>query len=207
VDGLTTWLAQCPLVAILRGVTPDEVEAIGDALVDAGIAIIEVPLNSPRPIESIERLARRFARRVLIGAGTVMRTDDVREVASAGGQLIVTPHAATDVVRAAKTAGLLAMPGFFTVTEAFALIEAGADGLKLFPAEATSPAALGAMRAVLPKGTLVLPMGGIDAAAFAPWVKAGANGFGIGSAIYKPGDSAATVTAKATRLIAAMRTL
>jgi 2-dehydro-3-deoxyphosphogalactonate aldolase len=206
-DGLTSWLGRCPLVAILRGVTPDEVEAIGDALVGAGIVIIEVPLNSPRPIESIERLVRRFAGHALVGAGTVMRTNDVTDVASAGGRLIVTPHAATDVVGAAKTAGLLAMPGFFTVTEAFALIHAGADALKLFPAEATSPAALGAMRAVLPKGTLVLPMGGIDAAAVSPWVKAGANGFGIGSAIYKPGDSAATVAAKATRLIAAMRTL
>jgi len=205
-DALTTWLARCPLVAILRGIAPEEVDAVGDALVGAGIAIIEVPLNSPRPIESIERLARRFAGRALIGAGTVMSADDVARVADAGGELIVTPHATTEVVRTAKAAGLLAVPGFFTVTEAFAMISAGADALKLFPAEATSPAALGAMRAVLPKGALVLPMGGIDAAAFSPWIRAGANGFGIGSAIYKPGDSAATVTEKAKTLIAAMRT-
>jgi 2-dehydro-3-deoxyphosphogalactonate aldolase len=206
-DGLTAWLERCPLVAILRGVTPDEVEAIGDALVGAGIAIIEVPLNSPRPIESIGSLARRFAGRALIGAGTVMRASDVAQIKGAGGELIVTPHAATDVVRAAKTAGLLALPGFFTVTEAFALIDAGADGLKLFPAETTSPAALGAMRAVLPKDTIVLPMGGIDGRSFAPWIKAGARGFGIGSAIYKPGDTAATVAEKAKNLIAVMRML
>jgi len=200
-------MAELTLVAILRGITPEEVEAIGDVLVDAGITTIEVPLNSPRPTESIERLARRFGGRALIGAGTVMRLSDVTDVASAGGKLIVTPHAASEVVRAAKAAGLRAIPGFLTVTEAFEMIDAGADALKLFPAEATSPAALGAMRAVLPKGTLVLPMGGIDASSFAPWVKAGANGFGIGSAIYKPGDTAAVVAEKAKKLIAAVRTL
>ena len=205
--GLTAWLQECPLVAILRGIGPDEVEAIGDTLVDAGIVIIEVPLNSPRPIESIERLAQRFAGLALIGAGTVMTASQVDDVASAGGTLIVTPHATTEVVSAAKSRSLVAIPGFFTTTEAFAMIDAGADALKLFPAEAASPAALGAMRAVLPSGTLVLPMGGISAASFAPWVIAGANGFGLGSAIYKPGDSAATVAAKAKTLIAAMRTL
>lgn len=203
--GLTAWLARCPLIAILRGVTPDEVEVIGDALVDAGIVMIEVPLNSPRPMESIARLARRFAGRTLVGAGTVMRAEQVEAVAAAGGEMIVTPHAATDVVRAAKSAGLVAVAGFFTVTEAFALLDAGADALKLFPAEAASPKALAAMRAVLPKDAMVLPMGGIDAAAFTPWTNAGANGFGLGSAIYKPGDSAATVAAKAQMLIAAMR--
>lgn len=206
-DGLTPWLDRCPLIAIVRGVTAEAVEGIGDALVDAGIAIIEVPLNSPRPLESITRLARRFAGRALIGAGTVMRPSDVEDVKRAGGTLIVTPHAATDVVRAAKSAGLVAVPGFFTVTEAFALLDAGADALKLFPAEAASPRALAAMRAVLPKGARVLPMGGIDAAAFAPWTAAGANGFGLGSAIYKPGDSAEVVAGKAKALTAAMRTL
>jgi 2-dehydro-3-deoxyphosphogalactonate aldolase len=207
VDGLTGWLARCPLIAILRGITPEDAEAVGDALVGAGIAIIEVPLNSPRPIESIRALARRFARRALVGAGTVMRASQVEEVAAAGGNLIVTPHATTEVVRAATSKGLVAIPGFFTVTEAFALIDAGADALKLFPAEATSPAGLAAMRAVLPKDTIVLPMGGIDERSFGPWIKAGAQGFGIGSAIYRPGDSAAIVAEKAKKLIGAMRTL
>ena len=204
--GLKAWLDQCPLVAILRGVTPEEVEAIGDALVDAGIVIIEVPLNSPRPLESIERLAKRFAGRALVGAGTVMKVGQVDDVAAAGGTLIVTPHAATDVVRAAKARQMIATPGFFTATEAFALLDAGADALKLFPAEASSPSALKAMRAVLPTSTLVLPMGGMDASTFAPWTAAGANGFGLGSAIYKPGDTAAIVAAKARTLTAAVRT-
>ena len=203
---LTAWLERCPLVAILRGVTPEEVEGIGDALIDAGIVIIEVPLNSPRPLESIQRLAKRFTGRALVGAGTVMKTGQVTEVAAAGGTLIVTPHAATDVVRAAKATGLITMPGFFTTTEAFALLAAGADALKLFPAEAASPTALKAMRAVLPKDTLVLPMGGVDAGNLAQWRQAGANGFGIGSAIYKPGDSAAIVAEKARTLTAAART-
>jgi 2-dehydro-3-deoxyphosphogalactonate aldolase len=204
--GLTAWLDRCPLVAILRGVTPDEVGAIGDALVDAGIVIIEVPLNSPHPLQSIERLAKRFAGRALVGAGTVMKTSQVDEIAAAGGTLIVTPHAATDVVRTAKAAGLITMPGFFTTTEAFALLDAGADALKLFPAEVASPSGLKAMRAVLPKATLVLPMGGVDAGNVKQWGHAGANGFGIGSAIYKPGDTAAIVAEKARTLIAALRT-
>jgi len=204
--GLKEWIDQCPLVAILRGVRPDGVEAIGDALVDAGIVIIEVPLNSPQPLQSIERLVRRFSGRALVGAGTVMKPTQVDEVADAGGTLIVTPHAATDVVRAAKAIEMIAIPGFFTTTEAFVLLDAGADALKLFPAEAASPAALKAMRAVLPKEALVLPMGGIDAPALVPWSRAGANGFGIGSAIYKPGDTAAIVAEKARTLTAAMRT-
>jgi 2-dehydro-3-deoxyphosphogalactonate aldolase len=203
-DRLTPWLSRCPLVAILRGVTPEEIPAVGQALVDAGIVIIEIPLNSPRPIESIERLADTYGSRALLGAGTVMRAPHVSEVAAAGGRLIVTPHAQADVVRAAKAHDLIAIPGFFTVTEAFTLLDAGADALKLFPAEAASPAALGAMRAVLPPDTIVLPMGGIDARSFAPWIKAGAKGFGVGSAIYRPGDSAATVADKAKALVAAM---
>jgi 2-dehydro-3-deoxyphosphogalactonate aldolase len=197
-------LTACPLVAILRGVRPDEVEAVSDALVDAGLMIIEVPLNSPDPFNSIARLVRRFGTRVLIGAGTVMRRADVDRVADAGGQLIVTPHADPALVRAAKAHGMAAVPGFFTPAEAFALLDAGADALKLFPAEGGSPAMLRALRAVLPPGTLVLPVGGMDAGTMPAWREAGAAGFGIGSAIYRPGDTAADVAAKAATLLAAL---
>lgn len=202
--GVTEWLARCPLVAILRGVKPDEVVAIGEALERQGIAIVEVPLNSPRPIESIALLAAAFGDRLLIGAGTVMTPAQVSEIAEAGGRLIVTPHADAPIVRAAKQHGLLAVPGFFTPAEAFAMLAAGADGLKLFPAEAASPAVLRALRAVLPPGTAVLPVGGIDAANIPGWQAAGATGFGIGSSIYKPGDSPETVAAKARGLVSAL---
>lgn len=202
---LTPWLQQCPLVAILRGVKPEEVAAIGKALEQKGIAIVEVPLNSPRPMESIALLARAFGDRLLIGAGTVMTEGQVAHMAAAGGRIIVTPHADAAIVRAAKQQGLLAMPGFFTPAEAFAMLAAGADALKLFPAEAASPAALRAMRAVLPSGTAVLPVGGIDASNMAAWKEAGAAGFGIGSGIYKPGDSPEAVAAKAHRLVSALQ--
>jgi len=197
-------LSACPLVAILRGVRPDEVDAVGDALVDAGLRIIEVPLNSPDPFDSIARLARRFDAGVLIGAGTVMRGADIDRVADAGGRLIVTPHADPVLVRAAKAHGMAAMPGFFTPAEAFALLDAGADALKLFPAEGGSPAMLRALRAVLPPGTMVLPVGGMDASTMPAWRDAGAAGFGVGSAIYRPGDTAGGVAAKAAALLAAL---
>ncbi len=197
-------LTACPLVAILRGIRPDEVEAVGDALVAAGLRIIEVPLNSPDPFDSIARLARRVGDSVLIGAGTVMRPADVDRVADAGGRLIVTPHADPALVRAAKAHGMVAMPGFFTPAEAFALLDAGADALKLFPAEGGNPAMLRALRAVLPIGTMVLPVGGMDAGSMGAWRNAGATGFGIGSAIYRPGDTATTVAAKASTLLAAL---
>jgi 2-dehydro-3-deoxyphosphogalactonate aldolase len=198
--GLSEWLARCPLIAILRGVQPQEVEAIAAALEANGIAIVEVPLNSPQPLDSIARLARGFGARLLIGAGTVMTPAQVQEIAAAGGRLIVTPHADPRVTRAAKQHGLLAVPGFLTPAEAFAMLEAGADGLKLFPAEAASPVVLRSLRAVLPPGTAVLPVGGIDASNMAAWRAAGAAGFGIGSAIYKPGDSPEMVAAKARAL-------
>jgi 2-dehydro-3-deoxyphosphogalactonate aldolase len=201
--GVKHWLARCPLVAILRGVRPDEVEAIGEALVAEGIAIIEVPLNSPEPIESIRRLAARFGDQALIGAGTVLDPADAARIAAAGGRLLVTPHADPEVVRAAKAAGMIAVPGFFTPGEAFALLKAGADALKLFPAEAASPAVLKALLAVLPKGTAVLPVGGIEAGNMAAWRAAGAAGFGIGGSIYRPGDTPETVAAKARALLAA----
>lgn len=201
---LRTWLEQSPLVAILRGVRPDEAEAIGAALTGAGVRVIEVPLNSPEPMRSIAALARRFGAEALIGAGTVMTAEQVGQVAEAGGRLIVTPHAAPGVVRAAKAAAMVAVPGFFTPAEAFRLLDAGADALKLFPAEAGSPAMLRALRAVLPEGTMLLPVGGVDASNIPGWRAAGAAGFGIGSAIYKPGDTAEAVRAKAERLLTAL---
>jgi 2-dehydro-3-deoxyphosphogalactonate aldolase len=201
--GMKEWLGRCPLIAILRGVKPEEVEAIGQALLDAGIAIIEVPLNSPEPIESIHRLAARFGQRALVGAGTVLDPADCARIAAAGGRLVVTPHADPEVVRAAKAAGMLAVPGFMTPAEAFALLKAGADALKLFPAEAASPAVVKALLAVLPKGTAILPVGGIEAGNMAPWSAAGAAGFGIGSAIYRPGDTPEVVARKAAALVSA----
>jgi len=180
-------LARFPFVAILRGIKPDEAEAIGHVLVDEGFDILEVPLNSPQPLESIRRLAQLLGDRALVGAGTVLRPEDVADVAQAGGRLVVMPNAEREVVLEAKRLGLIAMPGVATPTEAFAMLRAGADALKLFPAEAASPAVLGAMRAVLPSGTLVLPVGGITTTNFSAWRSAGAAGFGIGSALYKAG--------------------
>ena len=202
--GLTDWLQRCRLVAILRGVRPDEAVDIAAALDAAGIAIVEVPLNSPDPLDSIARIAARFGDRLLVGAGTVRSAAQVDAIADVAGRLIVTPHAADAVVRQAKARGLLACPGCFTPTEAFAMLDAGADGLKLFPAEAASPAVLRSLRAVLPAGTAMLPVGGIDASNLAPWHAAGAAGFGIGSSIYKPGDKPDTVRQKAAQLQAAL---
>jgi 2-dehydro-3-deoxyphosphogalactonate aldolase len=200
---LKPWLDRCPLVAILRGVRPEEVAGIGAALVEAGLAVIEVPLNSPEPLESIRILAARFGDRALVGAGTVIDPADCARIAEAGGRLVVTPHADPSVVRAAKEAGMLAVPGFFTPGEAFALLAAGADALKLFPAEAASPAMLKALLAVLPRGTAVLPVGGMDATTIPAWRAAGAAGFGLGSAIYRPGDTAQNVSAKVSALLGA----
>lgn len=201
---LTSWLRRCPLIAILRGVRPDEVVAVGEALQREGVCIVEVPLNSPQPIDSIARLVRALGERLLIGAGTVMTPAQVGEISGAGGRLIVTPHADAAIVRAAKQHGLLAVPGFFTPAEAFGMLAAGADALKLFPAEAASPSVLRALRAVLPAGTAVLPVGGIDESNIAVWRTAGAAGFGIGSAIYRPDDSPDTVAAKARGLVSAL---
>ncbi|MES1973829.1 MAG: 2-dehydro-3-deoxy-6-phosphogalactonate aldolase [Pseudomonadota bacterium] len=196
--------ARCPLIAILRGVRPDEVEAIGDALVEAGFTLIEVPLNSPEPLDSIARLARRFAGRAVIGAGTVLREADVAAVQQAGGTMIISPNANLRVVAASAAAGLVSLPGIATPSEAFAAIEAGATALKLFPAEAASPAVLKAMRAVLPKDLRVLPVGGIAPDTMAPWLKAGAAGFGLGSALYQVGLSAEEVGARARAFVAAL---
>ena len=202
---LRAWLARCPLVAILRGVQPAEVESICAALERAGVSIVEVPFNSPSPLESIAILSRTFGDRMLIGAGTLTTVAQVDHVAEAGGQLIVTPHADTAIVRAAKQSGLFAIPGFFNPTEAFALLDAGADAIKLFPAEVLGPLMLKALRAVLPNSSMVIPVGGVDVNQIAPWLAAGAQGLGVGSSIYKPGDDAAAVEAKATALVAAVR--
>ncbi|BFI97296.1 MAG: 2-dehydro-3-deoxy-6-phosphogalactonate aldolase [Rhodanobacter sp.] len=184
---LTPWLEPLPLVAILRGLVPGEAVAVGRAIADAGFRVLEVPLNSPQPFDSIARLAEALGKDVLVGAGTVMSPADVEAVAAAGGRLIVMPHADTEVIRAAKAAGLLCVPGVATPTEAFAALAAGADGLKLFPAEQSSPAVLKAWRAVLPRDVPVLPVGGIAPDTMAPWHAAGASGFGIGSALFAPG--------------------
>ncbi|HZS83188.1 MAG TPA: 2-dehydro-3-deoxy-6-phosphogalactonate aldolase [Stellaceae bacterium] len=202
---LGAWLGRCPLVAILRGIRPEEAEAAGAALIEAGFAIIEVPLNSPQPLASVERLAHRFGAAALIGAGTVTSERQVGEVVSAGGRLIVMPHGDTAIIRRAKAAKLSCLPGIATPTEGFAAIAAGADALKLFPAEANPPPVLKAMKAILPPKVPILPVGGITPASMAAYRAAGAAGFGLGSALYKPGMSAGEIGANAARFIAALR--
>jgi 2-dehydro-3-deoxyphosphogalactonate aldolase len=204
---LDSALAAMPLVAILRGVTPDEVEAIAEAIVVAGIGIIEVPLNSPDPFTSIRRLARNLEGRALVGAGTVLKLSDVERVADAGGTVIVSPNTDIEVIRASKARGLLSLPGFFTVSEAFDALEAGADALKLFPAEMASPAGVKAMRAVLPKGTRLLAVGGISPQTIPPYLAAGVDGFGVGSDLYAVGRSAEEVGKRAEALTAAVRAM
>ncbi len=196
--------ARCPLVAILRGVKPDEVKDIGEALVEAGFTLIEVPMNSPDPLDSVSRLARRLAGRAVVGAGTVLHPEQVEAVIAAGGQMIISPNANARVIEASAAAGMVSLPGIATPTEAFAAIEAGATALKLFPAEAATPGVLKAMRAVLPKEMRVLPVGGIAPDNMAPWTAAGAAGFGLGSALYKPGLSAGQVGANARAFVAAL---
>ena len=192
----TTQLEAFPLVAILRGVRPEEVEAIGGSLVRHGFRIIEVPLNSPDPFDSIARLVRRFPD-VMIGAGTVLDPADAERVQAAGGQLVVMPHGDGAVIRRAKALGMACAPGVATPTEAFAALAAGADALKLFPAEGLPPAVMRAWLAVLPRGTALLPVGGITPGNMDPYWAAGARGFGLGSALYKPGMDAAQVDATA----------
>jgi 2-dehydro-3-deoxyphosphogalactonate aldolase len=204
---LRPYLAPLPLVAVLRGITTAEVDAIGSALADTGFRILEVPLNSPDPFASIARLARGFATRCLIGAGTVLRVADVARVADAGGQLIVMPHGDVAIVREAKHRGLVCLPGVATTTEAFAALDAGADGLKMFPAEQLAPAVLKAWRAVLPRDTLVFPVGGIRPDNMAPYWAAGADGFGTGSNLYQPGASPDAVRAVAAQYAAACAAL
>jgi 2-dehydro-3-deoxyphosphogalactonate aldolase len=196
-NALQEMLAPLPLIAILRGVRPDEAVAIGGALVEAGFGTIEVPLNSPEPLASIRALADAFGGRALIGAGTVRDPADVARIAAAGGRLVVMPHGDAAVIGAARQRGLLCVPGVATPTEAFAALDAGADALKLFPAEGLPPAVVKAWRAVLPKDVWLLPVGGIRPEGMAPYLAAGANGFGLGSALYRPGMSPAQVAATA----------
>jgi 2-dehydro-3-deoxyphosphogalactonate aldolase len=201
------YLDRLPLVAILRGVTPDDAVAVARALVDSGFTIVEVPLNSPRPIESIRLLHDAFGDEVLIGAGTVMTAEQVREVAESGGRLIVMPHSDAAVIHAAKTAALVCMPGIATPTEGFAALANGADALKLFPAELLAPRVLRAFRSVFPPATRFFPVGGITPEAMSEYVAAGAAGFGLGSSLYRPGDRAEQVSEKARAFVSAWELL
>jgi len=198
-------LAPLPLVAILRGLVPEEAVSLGVALVEAGFVAIEVPLNSPRPFESIRAMTQALGDRAVIGAGTVLRPEDVDAVAAAGGRLAVAPNFSAAVVAAAKRRGLWTLPGVATPTEAFAALDAGADAIKLFPAEGAPPAVLKAWRAVLPRDAWVLPVGGITPEGMAPYIAAGADGFGLGSALFAPGISAEELRRRADAFTEAWR--
>ena len=204
-NAFDTAFEHLPLVAILRGLRPEEADGIGAALYAAGFRLIEVPLNSPDPFDSIARLARSLPADAVLGAGTVLETADVARVRDAGGKLIVMPHADVDVIRTAKEAGMYCVPGVATPTEAFAARRAGADALKLFPAELIAPSIVRAMRAVLPASLRLLPVGGITPTNMDEYRAAGVAGFGLGSALYKPGMDAATVAANAKAFVEAWR--
>lgn len=203
-DDFRTFLRQCPLIAILRGITPAEADAVGEALHDAGIRIIEVPLNSPQPLESIRILARRFGDRALVGAGTVLDPADVPRIKDVGGRIIVSPSTYAPVIEATVAAGMVSAPGFFTPSEAFEALRAGAHTLKLFPAEAVSPAVLKAQRAVLPKDVPLIVVGGVTPGTLGAWRDAGAAGFGLGSGLYRAGDTPDTVAERAGAFVAGL---
>lgn len=198
-------LDSLPLIAILRGLEPENAVAVGEAIVAAGFVCLEVPLNSPQPLESIRRLRDALDGRALVGAGTVLSVEAAHDVAAAGGQIVISPNTNPDVIRAAKTLGLLSIPGFFTPSEAFAALDAGADALKLFPAEVAGPQGLKAVRAVLPADTRVYAVGGVAPDTIATWRRAGASGFGIGSALFTPGRSAPATGKTAADFVAAWK--
>lgn len=204
---LRRYLCEMPLVAIVRGIKPEEGPEAFTALAGAGFRVIEVPLNSPRPFETIAGLADRAGGDLLIGAGTVLNVEEARAAAEAGARLMVAPNCDSAVIAAAKAHDMAALPGVATPSEAFAALKAGADGLKLFPGELLPPAALKAWRAVLPAGTLLLPVGGVTLASMADYVAAGADGFGIGSALYKPGMTASELDDKARAFVERCREL
>jgi 2-dehydro-3-deoxyphosphogalactonate aldolase len=199
--------SRCPLIAILRGIAPEDVEAVGGVLIDAGFTIIEVPLNSPNPLDSIARLARQYGDRAVIGAGTVLTVGQVSAVAAAGGRLIVSPNTDETVIGTTVAAGLASVPGYFTPSEAFVALRSGAHALKLFPAEGSSPAALRAQRSILPHDVPVVVTGGISPDSLRAWREAGASGYGLGSALYKTGMSASDVDQRARSFIRALKGL
>ena len=198
------WLGKCPLIAILRGIESREVDEVFRELYSAGVVIGEIPLNSPEPLESIRRAAAAFGDRMLVGAGTVTEVSQVEAARAAGARLIVSPNGDEEVVREAKRLGLISMPGIGTATEAFAMVRAGADALKLFPADAMGPRMLTGLRAVLPKGTIFVPVGGVDAETIPAWRKAGADGYGVGSTLYRRGTTSSEVAENARRLVASL---
>lgn len=200
-------ITDCGLIAILRGVTTPEIKDVGAALYDAGIRVVEIPLNSPDPFSSIERLASAFAGRLVTGAGTVLDASDINLLKAHKGEIAVSPDCNPAVIQRAREAGLVPLPGVFTPTEAFAAIRAGATHLKLFPAEAASPVTVKAWKAVLPKHVKLYAVGGITPTNMQPWIDAGISGFGIGSNIYKPGMSPHAVAKAAAEFVAAWKSL
>lgn len=196
-----------PLIAILRGIRPEECEAVGEALVGAGFTMIEVPLNSPEPFRSIALLNMAYGSRVIIGAGTVLEAEQVEQVAHAGGRLIVSPNMDTAVIAHTKRLGLISAPGIATPSEGFAALKAGADMLKLFPGELVTPPVIKAMRAVFPAMTRMVPVGGISADTMKVYAVAGASGFGIGSSLYKPGLPPDEIRTRADAFVQAWRVL
>jgi 2-dehydro-3-deoxyphosphogalactonate aldolase len=195
------WLSKCSLIAILRGIKPDEVEDVFGGLLAAGVAIAEIPLNSPEAVKSIRRATELYGSKMLIGAGTVTRAAEVEQVRDAGARLVVSPCADAEIVRQAKLHKLISIPGVGTATEAFHMVHACADALKLFPADVLGVRMMTSLRAILPKGTVMIPVGGVDAETLLSWHKAGADGYGIGSSVYQPGATGNEVSAKARQLI------
>ena len=204
VEDFRRYFAECPLVAIIRGVTPAEAEGIASALYDGGIRIIEVPLNSPQPLDSIRIIAERFGDRTLVGAGTVLDPEDVLKVRGAGGRLIVSPNTNTAVIEATVAAGMISSPGYFTPSEALAAIQAGAHSIKLFPAEAASRKVVKSQKAVLPKDIPLIVVGGVTPDAIPGWLEGGADGFGLGGGLYQPGQDVETTLEKARAYVEAV---